>query len=190
MAVLFGFLLLIAVGGLGVLGYFAFQLHTNVTRLEAESAAQRTRYEEDVKQRTEYCASVKTQYQGVVNKYNEDAKRWHQHAAMLKAENERLSRWKNVADAEIKANEMTRTAQAVLAKANTTTLPVNVRPFQRQHFAGATQPAEPAEANDHPPVDIGAPRQQPIGFLPCNETLPVVFHRFLGESSGVCHRGR
>jgi len=117
MAVLFGFLLLIAVGGLGVLGYSAFQLHTNVTRLEAESAAQRTRYEEDVKQRTEYCANVKAQYQGVVNKYNEDAKRWHQHAATLKAENERLSRWKTVADAEVKANEMTRTAQAVLAKA-------------------------------------------------------------------------
>ena len=37
----------------------------------------------------------------------------------MKAENERLSKWKNVADAEVKATEMVRTARATLEKAKT-----------------------------------------------------------------------
>ena len=116
MTVLLGFLLVAAIAGLAFIGYHAFQLHINVARLETDLAAQRARYEQDSKQWKDYCTNAKTQYQGVVNKYNEDAKRWKEYSTALKVENERLSKWKNVADAEVKAAEMVRKAQATLEK--------------------------------------------------------------------------
>jgi hypothetical protein len=119
MAVLLGLLLVVAIAGLGFVGYHAFQLHTTVTRLETELAAQRARYEQDSKQWHDHGEKIKAQYQGVVNKYNEDAKRWKEFVTSLKTENERLSKWKNVADAEVKASEMVRTARATLEKTKT-----------------------------------------------------------------------
>lgn len=119
MTVFLGLLLVAAVTGLGFVGYHAFQLHTAVTRLGTELAAQRARYEQDSKQWNEYGEKVKAQYQSVVNKYNEDAKRWKEYSTALKTENERLSKWKNLADAEVKATEMARTARATLEKAKT-----------------------------------------------------------------------
>jgi len=118
MAVLLGFLLVLAIGGLAFLGYQAFQLHTEATRLESDIAGQRARYDQDSKQWNDYSEKLKAQYQGVVKKYNEDATRWNGHTAALTAEIQRLSKWKNVADAEVKAAEMVRTARATLEKAN------------------------------------------------------------------------
>jgi hypothetical protein len=117
MAVLLGFLLVVAIAGLGFVGYHAFQLHTTVTRREAELAAQQARYEQDSVQWRDYGEKMKAQYQGVVNKYNEDAKRWKEYSTALKIENERLSKWRNVANAEMKAVDMVRTAQATFEKA-------------------------------------------------------------------------
>lgn len=119
MTVLLGLLFVASITGLGFVGYHAFQLHTTVTRLETELAAQRARYEQDGKQWHDYGEKSKAQYQSVINKYNEDAKRWKEYLASLKTENERLSKWKNVANAEVKAAEMMRTARASLEKAKT-----------------------------------------------------------------------
>lgn len=58
MAVLLGFLLVVAIVGLGFIGYQAFQLHTTVTRLEVELAAQRARYEQDSKQWNDYGEKI------------------------------------------------------------------------------------------------------------------------------------
>ena len=96
-----------------------FSVAYNRNATGGELAAQQARYEQDSKQWNDYCEKIKTQYQSVVNKYNEDAKRWKEYFASLKTENERLSKWKNVADAEIKATEMVRTARANLEKAKT-----------------------------------------------------------------------
>ena len=117
MPVLMGFLLVAAITGLGFLGYHALQLHTKATRLDAELDAQRLKYDDDLKRVNESCAHVKTQYRGLASKYNEDAKRWNENATALKAENQRLSKWKNVADAEAKASQMLRDAREVLEKA-------------------------------------------------------------------------
>ncbi len=117
MAVLLGFLLVLAIGGLAFLGYQAFQLHTEATRLESDIAGQRARYDEDSKQWNDYSEKLKAQYQCLVKKYNEDATRWNGHTAALTAEIQRLSKWKNVADAEVKAAEMVRTASTTLEKA-------------------------------------------------------------------------
>lgn len=117
MTVLLGFLFVVSFAGLVFVGYHAFHLHTSVTRLETDLTSQRTRYEQDVKQRNDYCANAKTQYQDLVNKYNQDIKKLKEYAIALKTENERLSKWKNIADAEVKATEMVRTAQATLEKA-------------------------------------------------------------------------
>ena len=117
--VLLLFLLLAALAGVGFLAYYAFQLHTSVTRLETELAAQRARYDQDSKHWGEHGAEVKAQYQILVTKYNEDVKRLKGYAAALKTETEKLSKWKSVADAESKADDMLLSAQATLEKAQT-----------------------------------------------------------------------
>ena len=61
---------------------------------------------------------VVSKYNGLVKKYNDELTRWNQANAAQKEEIGRLSRWKNVADAEVKAAQMVRTAQDTLAKAN------------------------------------------------------------------------
>jgi hypothetical protein len=119
MVILLGFLLVLTVAGLVFLGYHALQLHTKATRLETELAAQQARYDQEIKQWNDYSEKAKGQYQLLVNKYNQDAKRWNEHSAALKAENQRLARWKNVADAELKAAAMVRAARATREKAET-----------------------------------------------------------------------
>jgi hypothetical protein len=71
-------------------------LHTKAARLDAELVTQ----------------------EGLVKKANEDLRNWNEYATALKAENQRLSKWKNVADADAKAAEMLRTARATVEKAN------------------------------------------------------------------------
>jgi len=124
MTVLLGFFLVLAVGGLGFLGYLAFKLHVKAMRMEADLGAQEARHDQEIKQWNENCTSLKGQarglvnkYNDLVNKYNEDAKHWHDHSAALKAEVQRLSKWKDVADAEIKAAAMVGEAQAALEQA-------------------------------------------------------------------------
>ena len=118
MTALLVFLLIVAIAGLAFLGYHAVQLHVRVGQLDAELAAQRARYDQDIKQWNDYCTAVKGQYEALVNKYNDDAKRWNEYSTALKAENQRLSKWKNMADAEVKVVEMLQTARATLEKAN------------------------------------------------------------------------
>jgi hypothetical protein len=90
------FLLLMLVGsGIAIvfLTVHSATLQKSVDELESGLATRTSQHENDVKQWSEYCAR-------------------------LKAEVERLARWSTVADAEAKAAEMTRTAQAILKKAN------------------------------------------------------------------------
>ena len=117
MTVLLGFLLVVAVVGLVFLGYHAFKLHIKAVGMEADLAAQQARHDQEIGQWNDNCTNLKGQVRGLVHKYNEDAKRWHDHAAALKAENQRLSKWKDVADAEVKAAAMVVEAQATLEKA-------------------------------------------------------------------------
>jgi F0F1-type ATP synthase membrane subunit b/b' len=70
-----------------------------------------------MKQWSAYAENLKAQYQCLATKYNEDAKRWNEYSVALAAENQRLSKWKNVADADVRAAEMAATARATLEKA-------------------------------------------------------------------------
>lgn len=74
---------------------------------------------EGIKQLNDSSATMKAQYQGLVNKYNEAVKKWNEYSTALKAEIQRLSKWKNIADADVKAAEMVRIAQATLDTAKT-----------------------------------------------------------------------
>ncbi|MGA2797251.1 MAG: DUF4041 domain-containing protein [Thermoguttaceae bacterium] len=116
----FLFLLLIAsIIGLGFLGYFAFYLYTKAVQLETQLVAHRTQYEQENKKWNEYSGNLKNKCQAIINKYNEDAKRWNEYSKALKAENDRLAKWQNVANAEAKAEEMLRDSQSALDKAKT-----------------------------------------------------------------------
>ncbi len=117
MTALLAFLLVLTVVGLAFCGFYAFQLRTRAAHLDADLLAQRTRHDEDVKQLNDYSVNAKAKCQGLVNKYNEVAKRWNESSTALKAEIQRLSKWKNVADADVRAVEIVRSAQATLAKA-------------------------------------------------------------------------
>src|SRR5947209_3309265 len=92
------FLLALAIAGLAFLGFSAFQLRNRAARLDADLVAQRARNDKDIKQLKDLSVAEKAKYQGLVKKYNEDATKWNQYHATMKAENERLSKWKNVAD--------------------------------------------------------------------------------------------
>jgi hypothetical protein len=160
MTVLLVFFLVLAIGGLGFLGYFAFKSHVKVMRMEADLSAQVARHDQEIKQWNENCTSLKGQARGLVNKYNEDAKRWHDHSATLKAEVQRLSKWKDVADAECKASAMVREAQAALeqAKADAGRL---VSTAQQQATAMSTDAdqkarAQLASANDTASATVAA----------------------------------
>jgi hypothetical protein len=118
MAVLLVLLLLLAMCGVAFIGFYAFQLRIRVAQLDAELASQRARYAQDMKQWNDYSVAVKAQHQALVDKYNEDAKRWNESSAALRAHNLRLSKWQNVADAEVRAAEIVRDARATLEKAN------------------------------------------------------------------------
>jgi hypothetical protein len=117
MAVLLTLLLIAAIAGLAVLAFHAVQLRGQSVRLANDLAAQRARYDHDIKLWNDYAEAAKAQYQGLVNKHNEDLKRVNEIFSVLKAENQNLHKWKGMADAEVKAAEMLRTAQTALAKA-------------------------------------------------------------------------
>src|SRR5688572_14503254 len=118
MTVFLFFLLAWATLGLTFLGFHAFQLRTRAARLNGELVAQIARYDKDIKEWNDYAATVKVQYQGLVDKCNEDSKKCSEYSANLKAENQRLSKWKSVADADARASEMLQTARATFEKAN------------------------------------------------------------------------
>jgi len=52
------------------------------------------------------------------SKYARDSKQWTDRAEAAEAENQRLSKWQVVADADAKAQELIQTAQAIMDKAN------------------------------------------------------------------------
>jgi hypothetical protein len=94
------FLLLGALAGLAFLGFHAIQMRSTIAQLESD------------------LVTVKNKHYALVNKYNENAKRWNESSTALKGEIHRLAKWKNIADVEVKATEMARTAQVTLEKAN------------------------------------------------------------------------
>jgi hypothetical protein len=57
-------------------------------------------------------------YNALTKKYNDDIGRLRQFASTQKEEMSRLAKWKNLADAEVKAVRMTHVAEEALAKAN------------------------------------------------------------------------
>lgn len=119
MIVVLVFLLGLAISGIAFLGIHAFQLRAAVAHLNADLVTQEAKFDNDLRQSNEVSVAAKVKYQGLVNKYNEDVKKWNEYGTALKAENQRLSKWKNVADADVKAAELERAAQATLTKANT-----------------------------------------------------------------------
>ena len=64
------------------------------------------------------CAAATTRYTELRDKYNADIGRCKQFIAGVKAENERLSKWKDVADADAKAAAMLVAAKTSLDRAN------------------------------------------------------------------------
>jgi hypothetical protein len=85
-------LLFVAVVGLVILASRLLTLRKRTTQLDSELQHQRTRYEHDQKQ-------------------------WSDRATALERENQRLSKWQSVADADTKAAEMIQSAQARLDEA-------------------------------------------------------------------------
>lgn len=117
MTALLGFFLVLTIAGLGVLGYLAIKLHVKTMRMEADLGAQEARHAQEITQCNDKYASLKAKAQGFVSKHNEEAKRWNDQSATLTAEVQRLSKWKDVADADVKAAAMLSEAQTSLEQA-------------------------------------------------------------------------
>ena len=114
---LLAFLLLLTLTGLGFLGYHFVKLRIHTAGLTVALASQREQHDKDLKKLSDYSASVKAWELGVKKKYAEDAKKWATDSMALKSEIQRLSKWKNIADADARAGQLIQTAQATLAKA-------------------------------------------------------------------------
>jgi hypothetical protein len=108
MAVLLAVFLVAALVGLGFLGFHTLELSKRVAHRDGE-----------LRQWNDHFAAAKTQYDGLVNKYNEDIAQWKNYSESLKVQVQRLAKWKTVVDAEAKAEELTRAAQAIFNKAKT-----------------------------------------------------------------------
>ena len=141
MTALLAFLLVLTVVGLAFLGFHAFQLRSEPLDLDADLLLNAP-------------GMIKTSSNGMITRKREgsasgprqqvqrSAKRWNEYSTALKAEVQRLSKWKNVADAEVKAAEMVRTAGRPLKRPRpmqTTTLhrgkglaPCRQRPTRKQ----------------------------------------------------------
>ncbi len=114
MGVTFAFLFILAIVVAGALAIFAVSLRNQVSQLSHE-----------IQQTRSLASTAKLQYEEVVGKYNvlttkynDDVGRLRQYATAQKEEINRLAKWKNVADAEVKAAQMVRAAQETLTKAN------------------------------------------------------------------------
>jgi hypothetical protein len=68
MVPLLSFLLILVLACLAFTAYYAFQLRITVARLETETAAQRSHYDQDHKQWTDSTAALKVQYNAIVAK--------------------------------------------------------------------------------------------------------------------------
>ncbi len=111
------FLLVMAIAALGILGYYTITLHVKAKHLAADLAGQQERYDNNNQQWNDAAAATTERYQAVVNKHNEDVTKWNEFAKAAKAEIQRLSKWRGVADADAKAAEILRDAGATLEKA-------------------------------------------------------------------------
>lgn len=146
------FALALTITGLAFLGFYAVQLFSKVAELTTELATLRVKHDTDTQHWNERTASANVQHQGLINKYNEAVAKWNEHSRALKVENQRLSKWKNVADAEVKAEEMIRTARATLEKA---TADANDRLVTGQHRAISIQ----AEADQIAATEVAAAKE-------------------------------
>lgn len=117
MNVLLVSLFLAAVVGLAYVGYCAVQLKITVTRLETKLSAERELYDEDSRRWQSHSDKIKAQYQKLVQKHNEDAKRWRELLLAMKTEKDRLSKLKGVPNTPGKTAEMTPSVRARLEKA-------------------------------------------------------------------------
>ncbi len=117
MTFLLAFLLCITLVALALLGFHTVQLHIKLAQACAVSSAERSRLERECQQSKEQVSAVQNQYQALIAKYNEETKRWKMHINAMNNEISRLSKWKGVADAEVRAEEMVRSAQKTLEAA-------------------------------------------------------------------------
>lgn len=117
MDVIFLALFLVSSVGLAFVGYYAFQLRITSARLETELAAQKDRDTQDTKQLNEHCDGLKAKLQSLVEKYNENVKKWNDGSASLKGEIQRLTKWKDVADADAVAAQLRQEASAISEQA-------------------------------------------------------------------------
>jgi hypothetical protein len=103
-------LLLLLVVALAVLTVIAIQFlefRKRSAQLDAELRSQKRKYDDDIEQWSDQTNTLK-----------DHIKQWSNYANNLKVENERLAKWKGIADADAKAAELVKTAQLALDKAN------------------------------------------------------------------------
>ena len=110
-------LLALAVAGLISVAIFAIQARAKSANLNTNFVALQTRHELETKQLNELTTGLKNKCHGLIEKYNSDVKKWNEYTSAVKAENQRLTKWKGVANAEVKAEEMLSAARAMLEKA-------------------------------------------------------------------------
>lgn len=112
-----GILLAVSVAGLALLAHYVIQLHIRATRLTVDLETQRAQLEHDINERSVQYEKVKAKYAQLIDKYNDRKERWKRYCSALKTENQRLCKWRGIADADTKAAEMTRVAREALSKA-------------------------------------------------------------------------
>lgn len=113
------FIIALSGGGFTFLILYLSQLKSRAAETDRELVALRARYETEQKHWTDFQANANTQHQALVNKYNENVRKWNESTILLRSENERLSKWKSCADAEVKAAEMLSHAQTHLEYSKT-----------------------------------------------------------------------
>jgi len=144
MTFLFAFLFCIALVGLAFLGFHAVQLHVRLAQANALFSAERSSSERECQQARERVAAFQKQYQTLVARYNEDARQWKTRLDAMKTEALRLAKWKGVADAEVKAEEMVRGAQETLESARNESRSIIARAQEQANaiLSSATAAAE------------------------------------------------
>jgi len=99
-------LLVASLAAMAITGHHAFQLHIKAARLETTLESQQARYSQEQKKFNDYVTAVKAKYRALSDQFTN-----------LQAENRRLLKWKDMADAELKAEEMRRNASSLLEQA-------------------------------------------------------------------------
>ena len=105
------------VAGLAGLAIYCVQLHTQVTHFNISLATQQVESQTQLTQQQARIQNITAQYQTLAQKYNDDAQKWNGYAVKLQAENQHLTKWRGIANADAKAAEMLQSARLSVEKA-------------------------------------------------------------------------